>query len=150
MTIRRKATGRFELPIPAADAVDFFTPEGERRWVPGWSPIYPAIDASEDSGTVFITSHGDVETVWVIESIDRVRNRSSYARTTPGHHAGTVRVRCDDQPTGGCVVTVEYDMTSLAPDDPRALDAYGEDAFVSMMEEWSVGVADALASSARG
>jgi len=144
VTSRRRASGHFELPIRAADAINFFTPEGERIWVPGWNPTYPAGAVSEDPGTVFITSHTGVETVWLVVEIDRTRHASAYARITVGHHAGTVRVRCDDQPGDRCVVTVEYDMTALASHHPGILDAYSDDSFAAMMNEWAAGVTAAL------
>jgi hypothetical protein len=144
MNLRRSASGHFELPIRAADAIDLFTPEGERRWVPGWNPTYPTGDVSESPGTVFTTSHGTIDTVWLIEEINRTQHTSAYARITPGHHAGTVRVHCDDQPGDRCVVTVVYDMTALSPSHPEALDSYDEDSFTAMMNESATGVTDAL------
>jgi hypothetical protein len=144
MTLRHKASGRFELPIPAADAIGLFTPEGERDWAPGWNPTYPSGEPSETSGTVFVTRHGETETVWVIERIDRAAHTSAYARITAGHHAGTVRVRCHDESGGRCVVSVEYDMTALPESHPHVLDAYDEDSFAAMMNEWATRTAATL------
>ena len=43
---------------PSELAMLQFTAEGERVWVPGWDPTYPAGDA-DSAGTVFLTSaHG--------------------------------------------------------------------------------------------
>lgn len=137
MTMRRIAKGSFELPIPAAEAIGYFTPEGERSWAPGWDPRYPAGAPTETPGTVFVTAHGDTETVWVIEHIDRETHTSAYSRVTPGRIAGTVRVRCDDQPDSRCVVSVEYDLAALAPDHTRELDHYDEESFPAMMRHWS-------------
>ncbi len=142
--MRRQATGQFELPITAAEAIGFFTPEGERAWAPGWDPTYPAGEPTESPGTVFITAHGDAETVWVIEKIDRGAHTAAYSRITAGHHAGAVRVRCDDQTEGRCVVSVEYDMTALHPDHPQLLDAYNDDSFTAMMTKWATRVTAAL------
>jgi len=147
MNPRRRVSGRFELPICAADAISFFTPEGERSWVPGWNPTYPAGAMSEDPGTVFITSHTGIETVWIVEGIDRARHTSSYARVTMGHHAGTVRVRCNDQPDDRCVVTVDYDMTAFTPSRPATFDAYNDDSFAAMMVEWATRVTAVLTSN---
>lgn len=104
--------------------------------VPGGQP-------SEDSGTVFVTDSGGVETTWVVLEIDRRGARAAYARITPGHHAGIVRVACDDTASGHTTVTVAYDMTLLR-DDPSELDAYAEDNFELMMQEWSDAVATCL------
>ena len=147
--MRHKASGHFELPIPAADAIGFFTPEGERSWAPGWDPTYPAGDPTETPGTVFITSHGETKTVWVIEQIDRAAHTSAFSRFTPGHHAGTVRVRCDDQPDDHCIVSVEYDMTALSASHPQILDAYTQESFTAMMKEWATRVTATLSPQAR-
>jgi hypothetical protein len=142
--MRRTATGQFELPIPASEAIDYFTPEGERRWVPEWNPAYPAGRPAETDGTVFVTSHGDTETIWVIDSIDRTAHTSAYSRITINHHAGTVKVDCADQADGRCFVTVNYEMTSLNPQQPEILDAYNEPSFNAMMNEWATGVTATL------
>ena len=59
--MKRVGEGQFELPIAAAEAINLFTPEGERAWAPGWSPEYPAGEASESTGTVFTTDDRDWE-----------------------------------------------------------------------------------------
>ncbi len=136
MANRRVSSGGFDLPLTASVAIGWFTPEGERAWVPGWNPVYPEGQPSELPGTVFTTSHGPAPTVWVIQGIDRAVGGSSYSRLTVGHHAGVVRVRCRDQ-VGGCRVTVEYDMTVLPGCDPSGLDAYDEPHFAAMMDDWA-------------
>ena len=138
--MRRVASGGFELPVSAREAIDFFTPEGERTWVPGWNPMYPGSQPSESSGTVFRTDHNGVETIWLIQTLDRERCVAAYARVTPGHHAGTVSVRCDPGEHGNSVVSVTYDMTLLPGGDPSELDAYDDESFAAMMEHWASAV----------
>ena len=138
--MRVRSSGQFDVALPAADAIDLFTPEGERRWVPGWDPAYPTGQPSEDPGTVFVTVSGGVETTWIVLRIDRLGATAAYARTTPGHHAGVVRVGCADAATGHSTVSVVYDMTLLDA-DPAELDAYADGPFELMMQEWSDAVA---------
>ena len=134
--MQRRSSGDFELPIPAKEAIGFFTPEGERSWAPGWDPTYPAVEASENPGTVFVTRHGDAETVWIIDRIDRQEYTSAYSLVKTGHRAGTVRVRCTDNPEGGCRVDVEYVMTVLGSGSPEELDAFSDEHFAEMMIQW--------------
>jgi hypothetical protein len=140
MTVRRRVSGEFELPISASDAIGFFTPEGERSWVPGWDPTYPAGEPTETDGTVFVTDHWGIEIFWIIDKIDRTAHTSAYSRITLGRHAGTVKVICTDQLDGRCVVTVTYDMTNLAPHHPDLLDAYNDEHFNAMMRQWATDV----------
>jgi hypothetical protein len=138
--MRLRSSGQFDVALPATEAIELFTPEGELGWVPGWDPRYPAGRPSEESGTVFVTGSGAIETTWVVLEIDRQRARAAYARVTPGHHAGIVRVVCSDAPEGDCTATVIYDMTLLS-DDVSALDAYAEHNFEAMLREWSMAIA---------
>jgi hypothetical protein len=147
--MRHTATGQFELPLPASEAIGYFTPEGERDWVPGWDPSYPSGEATESDGTVFVTSHGDAETIWVIDGIDRTAHTSAYSRITIKHHAGTVKVNCTDLGDGRCLVTVNYDMTSLNPQQPDMLDDYKESSFKAMMNEWATGITATLGPDPR-
>lgn len=127
-----------------ARAMTCFTPEGERMWVPGWEPAYATGQASESPGTVFTTVVDGVETIWVIIGIDRVAGRAAYARITPGHHAGTVRVRCSEAPSGRTVARVDYDMSPLS-EDPGVLDHFAQPEFGRMLRGWSVLIAEMIA-----
>jgi hypothetical protein len=144
VAMRRAASGHFELDLPAHKAIALFTPEGERDWVPGWNPTYPTGNASETPGTVFISAHGSVETIWLIHTIDIHECQVSYSRFTPGHHAGTVRVSCDDTPRGGAVVSVTYDMSLLPGSDPSGLDPYDDHQFEAMLADWAQAIAHNL------
>jgi hypothetical protein len=104
--------GRVRVALPPDEAIELFTPEGERRWVDGWDPRYPG----DDDG-VFVTG----ATTWV--TVERGARSRRYARVTPGVQAGTVSVRCE--PDGDdTVATVGYELTALGPEaDLAAFDA---------------------------
>jgi hypothetical protein len=136
-SMKRVVEGEFELPIPAAEAINLFTPEGERAWAPGWTPVYPAGEASESTGTVFTTAADGVETIWVVQKINRRNYSATYSRVTPGRHAGTVNVQCADVSDDECTVKVTYDLTLLPGADAAALDGYSDPSFGEMMNEWA-------------
>ena len=140
MMMRRQATGTFELPISAAEAIGYFTPEGERDWAPGWDPQYPTGEATETPGTVFITSHGDDHTIWTVHAIDREACTAAYTRHNAGKWAGTVKIRCEDTRSPGCTVTVDYDTTVLPGADPAILHHFDDQSYREMMNHWSEAV----------
>jgi hypothetical protein len=142
--MRRVVSGKFELQAPAQQAIKFFTPEGEKEWVPGWNPTYPAGEATQTPGSVFITDVHGVNTIWMVQLIDTNGCAVAYSRVTPGLHAGTVQVSCDDAPDGGCVVTVTYDMTLLPGSDSVALDDYDDGPFEAMLNHWATAVSALL------
>ena len=139
--MRRVVSGGFELDLSARKAIRLFTPEGERDWVPGWSPTYPTGEPSETPGTVFTTDQGGIETVWLVQMINTDESTVAYSRVTPRHHAGTVRVSCDDNPDGRCTVSVTYDMSLLPGGSPAGLDGYDHPSFDKMMRHWSEALA---------
>lgn len=56
----------------------------------------------------------------MILGVDRVGCMGSYARVTPGVHAGTVRVVRNDPEPGKSAVTVTYDMSLIPGADGAA------------------------------
>jgi hypothetical protein len=139
--MRRVQSGHFEVDLPAQEAIALFTPEGEKGWVPGWNPTYPVGEPSETPGTVFTTDVDGQETIWLVQIIDTNEGRVAYSRVTPGNHAGTVQVSCEDAPDGGCVVSVTYDMSLLPGGASTELDAYDDGPFETMINDWSRAIA---------
>ena len=123
------------------------TPEGERLWVEGWAPRYPASTRPEESaGATFLTSNHGQEAVWVIAAKDDARCRARYVCVIPGGRASLVSVACTETATGATAATISYSVTALSPDwDTRVLDL--EAAYPSMMEEWTAALHRALSAT---
>ena len=122
--------GSLRVPLPPPEAIELFTPEGERAWVPHWDPVHA-------SATVFTTD----QTIWVITDATATRRR--YARVTPGVQAGTVEVVC--HPDGDHTrAHVTYDLAALSPDtDLETFAARYDD----MLAEWERLIAGACTTS---
>jgi hypothetical protein len=100
-----------------------FTARGERRWVEGWDPEFPAGEPTEeDEGTVWITTAGERATYWVVAAKDADRIR--YARTTPGFAAGTVEVRLRRSDARETQLDITYDLTALTEAGRAELDEF--------------------------
>lgn len=131
---RFRDTVTITVPLPAADAMPLFTARGERRWVEGWDPEFPAGEPDEeDEGTVWVTSAGDRATYWVVagKNAESVR----YARTTPGFAAGTVEVRVRDSDASETRLYVTYDLTALTEEGAAELDDFAS-AFQEEIGSW--------------
>jgi hypothetical protein len=119
MNTRAVCEGSFTLPLPLADAVALFTPEGERSWAGRhWDPVYaipPAPGEDAAPGTVFTTESTGGDATWIV--LERREDGMKYARVVPGRLAGTVDVRCSRNAGSGdgTHVSVCYDVTSLGP-----------------------------------
>ena len=143
--MRYSSSGKFYLQIPANEAVRLFTPEGERAWVPEWNPHYATGEPSEAPGTVFTTRTHGSSTIWTIVEIDRSAGSATYARVTPDHHAGLVRVQCADTQAGRCSVTVSYDMSLLGEEHSSGFDAYEPAQVKEMLRGWAEAIGAYLA-----
>ena len=120
---RFRDTVTISVPFPVEEAMALFTARGERRWVEGWDPKFPAGEpADEDEGTVWVTVAGERSTYWVVaaKEVDRVR----YARTTPGFAAGTVEVRLRDSDGQETEADITYDLTALTAEGDAELDDF--------------------------
>jgi hypothetical protein len=138
-------TGTFGLPLPVEEALPLFTAEGERRWVPGWEPVYlfPAIPSNE-AGTVFRTGHGGDDTIWIVLKYDPASGTAEYARVTPATRAGTVEVRCVPTGAHSTRVQVSYSLTALTPAGNTTLESLSRQAYTAMLAEWQALIHSAL------
>jgi len=130
------------VPLPLEEAMRCFTPVGERAWVDGWDPEFPAGEPQDggdgdEPDTVFTTG-GD--TVWVVA--ERADGLVRYARVAPGVSAGTVTVRC--APDGEATATeVTYALTALGPEGERRLEALADE-FPAYIDGWARAIAERL------
>ncbi len=136
ISIQRQASFTVELSISRARAL--FTPEGERSWADeDWDPQYPDPSRTEGPGTVFVTTDGGRQTVWVMA--DATATCVRYVRTTANVDVGTVTVSCEQEGPDRTAVTVTYDVTALGSEGETALDAFTEE-FDSFIDSWAAAI----------
>jgi hypothetical protein len=132
------------VPLPADEAMPLFTARGERRWVEGWDPEFPAGEPNEEvEGTVFVTTTDRRSTVWVV--VVRDPDLVRYARTTPGFLAGTVEVRCSGSDARSTQVDVTYDLSALTPEGASELDVFAAH-YEQEIGAWEAAIETALAN----
>lgn len=129
--------GTITVLLPADEALELFTPEGERRWVPAWEPDYLfRAGGGDEIDTVFRTDHDGEETLWIVLDHDLELHQAAYARITPGSRLGTVTVDIDPIDETSCWVDVCYELTALSPAGNAILEAFDARAFRAMLDEW--------------
>jgi hypothetical protein len=131
----------FTIALPLEQAMELFTPEGERRWADGWDPQYPEPERSEGPGAVFTTAHESHQTTWIM--VDQGPRLVRYARVTQGMTAGTVAVEAVGADERSTRVRVTYDLTALTSAGDSWLDAFAAD-YDSAVGGWSTEIAVAL------
>jgi len=137
-----RLSGTVEVALPLEEAFSLFTPSGERKWAPGWNPRFPSSTADEtEPGTVFQTSHGGRESVWIVVRCEPGRS-IEYATATPGQRCGLVAVAC--QVSGeATTATISYDLTALSGEADAELDAFAAD-YPSFLGHWERSIAEAV------
>ena len=129
------------VELPPEQAMELFTPEGERRWADGWDPQYPEAERREGPGTVFTTGHGGHQTTWIMVAHEPGCVR--YARVTQGMTAGTVAVDAVGSDERSTRVRVTYDLTALTSNGESWLEAFDAD-YETAIGGWSIEIAAGL------
>jgi hypothetical protein len=140
MRARIECRGTVRVPLSAEHAFPLFTPEGERRWVEGWSPSYPqGAHPALSEGLVFEVEKDDGVSTWVVAHLDRSAYRASYVYVLPGRRATLIDISVRDQGSASSV-DVRYDMTSLSPDGDRLVHRFAAE-YEAFLAEWESAIA---------
>jgi MOSC domain-containing protein YiiM len=142
-TVRR--TGTLRVAAPLDQAFPFFTPDGERLWVPDFDPEYlHPLSGDQGVGAIFTTSHGGENTLWMVLRFSPREGVAEYARVTPGSRRGTVHVRLEALDANTTGATVSYDLASTSASGDAVLEALTPVAYADMLADWERRIAQAL------
>jgi hypothetical protein len=135
------------VDAPPDRVFPLLTPEGERSWIDGWDPRYPASTQPNDRpGTAFLTTNHGYEAVWIIVTKDDLRHEARYACVIPGGRASLISVACVAAAAGATAATISYATTALSPEwDARVREM--EAAYPAMLEGWAVAMSKALSET---
>ena len=133
----REFAGGVTVPGPIDAAFELFSPEGERRWVPGWNPTFiaPAAPGSWAEGQVFLTDEEGDEATWVVTALDRGARFVEYHRVVPRRYVARIRVRCAAA-SDGVAVSVVYTFIGLSPKGNAEIAAMTDQAYAEKMQRW--------------
>jgi len=135
LKVRRSGTLQVAAPLP--QAFPFFTPDGERLWVPGFDPQYlHPLSGEQGPGAIFTTAHGGEDTLWMVLRFSPAEGIAEYARVTPGSRGGTVRVALEAVDEARSQATITYDLTALSDAGDQVLAAFTESAYAAMLRDW--------------
>ena len=138
--------GGFTVGAPVGAAFELFSPEGERLWVPGWSPelLYPP-GREWEPGLIFRTQEDLGEAIWVVTRLDRLRHEVEYYRVESGRYVARVRVRCQARGPEETDVAVTYTFVGLSEAGNGDIAGMSEAAYGQKMKRWRGWITNHLA-----
>lgn len=140
-----RRSGTLRVAAPFEQAFFFFTPDGERLWVPDFDPAYlHPLSENQEAGAIFSTRHGGEDTLWMVLRFSPREGVAEYARATPGSRRGTVHVRLEPIDGNATQATVTYDLVSTSAAGDAVLGALTEVAYAAMLTDWERRIAEAL------
>jgi hypothetical protein len=135
-----RLTGSFVLAKPLDKVLPLFSAEGERRWAPGWEPVWADASHEHEVGEVWMTA-GPPSTIWI--TVDTGANHVRYARVSIDDSAGLVTVTCFEN-GGQTNVTVDYDLSALSDAGADRLEQFAA-RYDDMLAHWQHHISRALA-----
>lgn len=132
-----RCSGTLEVALPPVQALHLFTPEGERRWVEGWDPTYPAgRPTTPRPGLVFQVGKEAGMSVWIVTRFDPPARGASYAYVLPRRRSALIDVDVEPAGHGGTsLVRVVYSMTALSPEGDRFVHEF-EEGYPAFLHDW--------------
>jgi MOSC domain-containing protein YiiM len=135
LTVKRSGTLRVSAPLERA--FPYFTPDGERLWVPGFDPQYlHPLTGEQGIGAIFTTNHGGEDTLWMVLRFSPAEGAAEYARVTPGSRGGTVAVALHRVDEATTEATITYELTSTSDSGDGKLAALTQEAYAAMLADW--------------
>ena len=132
-------TAKFEINQPVQVAFPLFTPEGEKRWAPGWDyeNLMGTNPLKEDY--IFLTrthDHAANEAIWLVKSYEPETHRVQYYKIEPGEKVGIIEVACDPSALGSTKVQVTYKYFGLSETGNRFVERFTKKDYEAFIEGW--------------
>jgi len=130
-------SGAFTLPVPPDAAFEFFSPLGEKLWVPDWNPelLHPP-GVVWERGLIFRTNEERGEAVWVVTALDRRLHEVEYHRVEAGRYVARVTVHCGAHAGVQTQVRVAYSFVGLSEAGNQDVAAMSSASFAEKMQRW--------------
>jgi hypothetical protein len=116
-----------------------FSPEGEKRWAPGWNYINVLGTKNLQVDYVFLTDshdHRSTTAIWIVADYDPVKHHVSYYKVEPGEKVGKIVVQCFEQNAEQTLVKVTYKYIGLSNSGNQFIAGFTKKAYKAFIDEW--------------
>jgi|WetSurMetagenome_2_1015567.scaffolds.fasta_scaffold04011_2 hypothetical protein len=132
-------TAEFEINQPVQVVFPLFTPEGEKRWAPGWDYENIMGTRTLDEDYIFLTrthDHAANEAIWIVKSYEPETHRVRYYKIEPGEKVGIIEAACDPLTSGSTKVQVTYRYVGLSEAGNRFVERFTKKDYEAFIEGW--------------
>ncbi|GAB4264945.1 MULTISPECIES: hypothetical protein [Deferrisoma] len=136
---RIRHTEKFQISRPVDVVFPLFSPEGEKRWVPGWDYRNVMGDTTLREDYVFVTEshdHAAGEAIWIVKRYEPENYCVEFYKVEAGEKVGVVSVRCVPVSDGETEVWVAYEYIALTEKGRGFIETFTEDAYKEFIGEW--------------
>ena len=138
---RVRHTETFEVAQPAKRLFPLFSPEGETRWVPGWT--YENVMGTSDlhENYVFLTKahdHSSTEAVWIVNRYEPGDYLVRFYKVEAGDKVGIVTVQCFQKGDALTHVEVTYEYIGLSERGDEFIRGFTTEAYREFIAEWKI------------
>jgi hypothetical protein len=126
-----------------------FTPDGEKKWAPGWDfeLIYSSSGGPEEN-LIFTTAahdHGQSGAIWIMSRYEPADYFIEYQRIEPGVKIGRIRITCQAGDQADTLATIEYVYTALSEQGNEFIDRFSDEEYVTFIDHWEKAINHYLA-----
>lgn len=117
-----------------------FTPEGEKKWAPGWdyTSIFP-MDGTLEENMLFTTAsqdHKQTDAIGMVIKYDPDQFQVTYLRVEPDVKVGIIEVVCRSLGEKKTAATITYTYTALSETGNEFIAAFTEDHYRLFISDW--------------
>ncbi len=110
-------------------------PVREAEWAEGWDPLSVFTKSGfAERDCVFTTGDQDPDSIWIITKFDLNDHWLEIVKVTPGMTVGRIRIKLDENDTGGTDAEVCYMYTAISSEGENFVRDYSEEFFTKFME----------------
>ena len=129
-----------KLNAPLKEIFLLFTPQGEKKWAPGWDfeTVYPASGETVEN-QVFTTlsqDHAQSKAIWLLTRLEPENHLVEYVRVEPELKIGKVIVSCKQGVENTSLAEVSYIYTALSEKGNEELAKFTEDFYKQYIGMW--------------
>ena len=125
------------LDAPPSTVFPLYCPVREADWIDGWDPIAVYTESGTvEPDCVFVTSDGDIESIWIVTRYDPAAFQLGLVKCTPGVTICCVTVQLAPLGSDRTKATVTYAHTSLGREGDELVAAFTDEYYESLMMQW--------------